>query len=55
MKCFAEFEDGCAVLKEKNCNGCSFYKTVEKFEKDRRKSNERLERKFKIKKLKQRI
>lgn len=39
MKCFADkAEDYCSALKEKECDGCPFFKTVEQAKKDREKA-----------------
>ena len=40
--CFAKTETGCDCLDEKNCNGCSFYKTKYKFNLDRERTLNRI-------------
>lgn len=44
MKCFADkAENYCSALKEKKCEGCQFYKTVEQAKRDRAKALQRIE------------
>ena len=44
-RCFADkAEDYCSALKEKKCEGCPFYKTVEQAKKDREKALKRLKK-----------
>lgn len=44
MKCFADkAEDYCSALKEKECDGCPFFKTVAQAKKDRAKALQRIE------------
>lgn len=40
--CFAYSRNKCKALKEKKCEGCSFYKTVEQHHKGQRKAMERI-------------
>jgi hypothetical protein len=40
--CFAYTSRGCKALKVRNCEGCSFYKTIEETEAGRIKAMERI-------------
>jgi hypothetical protein len=40
--CFAYTSRGCKALKVRNCEGCSFYKTIEEAEAGRIKAMERI-------------
>ncbi len=40
--CFAYKHNGCTALKVRNCEGCSFYKTKERYQLDRQLAMERI-------------
>lgn len=41
-KCFADKRGSCTALKQKNCEGCNFFKTQKQFEEGVRKAKTRL-------------
>lgn len=40
--CFAYRRKGCSALKVKKCDGCSFYKTKERYLRDQKKALDRI-------------
>ncbi len=40
--CFAYRRKGCSALKIKKCDGCSFYKTKERYLRDQKKALDRI-------------
>ena len=43
MKCAFDKGAGCAALREKQCDGCSFYKTQAQLTEGRKRADERIE------------